>query len=495
VLSAVAGRSAGGARPGFLELGATLLAAVLVAHATPVPRARRRRRAAVACVAVVGAALSADVLLHVWVPADPWVAGLAPWGAGTGLAGSGAAGWAWTVAALAWTRGTWLARRPPSAAVAGTSLVVGALAFLAVFAGQASSRGGAFRTATASAGWLLFVWFFAGFAAVAWAYEQGLERTTVQRRAHAPEASWVVVLAVPLGIVAVLALVVAFAAGGAGPPVGRGLTDAADGVVLALYWLFEKDPRTWWLRLFHGLASLRVGTARAAHAHAGRAARDGGSWIVVALGAMLDALLVAVVVYGLVRVARWLMRRLRRGEERRPTAAPEERESIFSWSHLLGQLRQGLLLALRRLRAQMSRRAASSSTAVVAAPGPRVPADPVRAAYVHFLRAADAARQGRAPSETPLELAARLGHGPAVPRPALFDLTSAYNATRYGGVRADDGTGARAATSADVLAAALTGPPAVGPQAPPAAGPLRPTARGSGGSSRPRGAGRRRDAR
>ena len=425
VFSAITGTT----RQWFLALVVPLILAAVVARmiATPHWRHRRTRQLVLLTAGLGGAAASTAVLWQVW---------------------RHAVGWAIAVAVVASLRGTWLGRRPPEPRSAVISMSLGAAAFVLVFVAQAASPSHAFAASTHVAGWLLFVYFFAGFAALAWAHEHQLERSLLRRSNHAPSGAWFAGLGVPLSIVAALSLLVGFAAGVTGRPVAHALVDVGSGIVLAVQWLFEKVPRVWWAHLFRALTQFFDRLTGLSHAtahgsHAGRAPH--ANPVAVAIGIVLDAVVVAATLFAVGKLAWWLIQRALGHRGLSPERVPEERESIFTWSHFFGQLRRALANAFRRgarrrreVPASIARRAAHET-------------DPVRAAYLGFLVAARAARLGRAPWETPLELEARLEKD--LPLAPLGDLTESYNLVRY--AEEDAAALADDARAAAVLAVSL----------------------------------------
>ncbi|MGH8980169.1 MAG: DUF4129 domain-containing protein [Acidimicrobiales bacterium] len=415
---------------------------------------RRLRQLTLALVVVVGAGLTAGVIAGLGahgalgsLVAHPWALGRA----------GRAAKWAWAVAILAWGRGTWLGLSAPSSSQVSASLGVGAVVFLCVFVAQHVVHRAAYAHATGSAAWLLFLFFPVGITAAAWLHERGVERSVLRRLVARPGGAWIVLLTVPLALVALLALLI----GGGGGPVGTGIVDAARAIGGAIAaagdWLAHLLPN------FH----LHAGAPRP-QAH-GRSApgklppaphEHALTWLSVTISVLVAVAVVVVVVL----VARVALSAIRRRTAAQPDAGgDEERESIFSWDHVLTQLRAAWRHLLAHLRPRP--RPSSASGALAAMETADVDDGSARAAYRRLLRAARAAGHGRAPSETTAELEARLGAALAgtLDGEPLATLTAIYDRARYGEV--DTGAAERgvATVAADALARALSGTAAPGP--------------------------------
>lgn len=435
LVDVLADGTAGPARPAvdlpFLAFALPALLAVVLASWGG-RRLLLARLLAAAALAVVTAELVASL-----TPGVPVFASLAGPVAGRAIL------WASIVAVLAWGRGSWLGFAPPSVAHATVSVLFGTVVIVVVLAHRAAAHTPAFGRATADAWWLLVVFFLAGFAAVASAHVRSVEHAATRGAASGPGGAWVAAMSVPLVAVVLVALLL----GGGGTVVGpaaASLARAIGGAVTSAgTWLFA--------HLFGSLHPSAHAASATLHLHGGAAGR--GSRTRSSPPAFVRVLVVAVVaVLGigvlavLARISYLIVRRLRRG--RSPEAAREQRSSVFSWAHLLAQLRA--VLARIRLPTRARQPAAAERPATMEPAVETAALDPVRAAYRRFLVAVRAATLGRHPIETARELAGRLD----LDGPALDSLTGVYERVRYGGTDSEGGV-AMADAAADALTTEL----------------------------------------
>lgn len=478
VFDALSGRS-GGASPSHVDLpylAFALPASVAVATVSSVcllwegagPLARQRwlRDAGVVVVAVLGAAVTAGLIAGLSAPGSIWAVAFHPWALpANGALSIRTVGWAWAAAAVTWGRGAWLAVAPPNPRQAGGSIVIGAIVFLVVFGDQVSSHGGALSRTTGDADWLLFLFFPVGVTAAAWVHERDGQRGASRRAAPAASGAWLMALLVPFALVALVALAVGGAAGVVGPGVARAARAAGGALVAAVDWLFTHLPSVFVRPRFVFKSTSGIGVA-----HLPKGAKLVHPHAPAALGIVLVVLICLVVLAGLAFLAHafvvWLLSR-----RRRPSGVEEDevRESVFSWAHLVAQLRAGLRRLIGRLVAFLSRLGRRRRGAP-AAPGwlgetagaaGAQEDDSVRAAYRRFLAAVRAAARGRAPGETPRELAARIaaddrwGETVELPEEQLRALTALYEGVRYAGNEPGEPGLDAARAGADALATAL----------------------------------------
>ncbi len=465
VVGALANGTAGPHRPKldlpYLAFALPALAAlVIVSLGRGRPGADRSgprrwaRRLAVAAAVVLGVALSAGLVASSSSSGTTWAVAFHPWTLPAHhLLASRAARWGWGIAILGWARGSWAALAPPSLRQSATSLLLGALVFLFVFAHQIGASSTGFRRATGDAGWLLFVYFPVGGTAAAWAHERGVERRALRTSGTAPSGAWLAVLTLPLAVVAVVALAVGGAATVVGPAAARVGRLIGSGLSAAGDWVFSHLPQ---ISPPRGKAlKLTLPKTRLGHRHAPLASSH-PSALGIALLCLLCLLLLGLLALGVRASVRWA-RRLRR---RREVEVDEERESVFSWGHLGDQVRRALLGLSTWLVGLLRRtRRADATVPPGTAPQAHGHADPVRSAYRRLLSAASSAQRGRTSSETPRELARRLTSLPELERlgtPELRSLTAAYEGVRYAGLDAEPYAD-RAASDAEVLARALVG--------------------------------------
>ena len=183
------------------------------------------RTALVAGIVIVGTAVTAGVVSGYSVPGSFGAVAVHPWTV-VGRVPSATAALAWFAASLAWVRGTWLGVQQVSFRHAVGSVAISFGAFIILFAVLATHHEPALHAATPG-GIALFVVFFAGAAAVlALVHERDLETEALERPNSRPSAIWLTVLAVPMLIVAGIALAVAAGIGQFAALVGRGVERA-----------------------------------------------------------------------------------------------------------------------------------------------------------------------------------------------------------------------------------------------------------------------------
>jgi hypothetical protein len=380
-------------------------------------------------IVVAAMAATAGILTAVLSHAGWATAGFQPWDLHDPVSRS-TLKLAWWIAVVTWLGGLWLGSDElrESQAVSAVGLAVAALTLLFVAAAVDHSAT-LHRTTGRAAVLLLAVVFPGGGAVLALVHERDLERRSLRRPSTTPSGAWLAALAGPMAVVSAVAVLVALAVGPLAPLVGRGLRLAAlgvaAGIVDALRWLGHFLP--------HGQIHLRAPTQpvrrqlRLAPLRPGRPSE----WVTIVL-VVVAALAVGTL---LVMVARALLRLYRGRTRRAGTAAAavegERVDSVFSWGHLLQQIRAWARRRVRALTRQHAAAPADRGAGPPASPEP-VP-DSVRAHYRRLLAAAGAAGHGRSPSETPLELERRLAFlHPEGAGDHLDELTQLYDRVRYG---------------------------------------------------------------
>jgi hypothetical protein len=376
-----------------------------------------------------------------------WSTAFRPW-TSNGHPAAVAAGVAWTAAVLAWSRGTWLAAKPPSFRHAAWSVGLGSVALLAVFAGRLDHHAPGFVAETGNVGWSLLLFFPVAGTSLALVRERDLEEEVLARASTTPGLAWLTVLAVPLLVVALLAVAAGLVLGTGGSAIWRGISRGAGAVGGGI-----EGAARWLWNLWNGGHTrpappprIRPATGGPGRGHAIHPAFT----VPTAVWAVLAVAVSAAVVWWLIRnastITRW--RPTQTAEE----TAAEERTSTFSWRRLIAHLAAGLARFRRVLR-----RRGRAAPALQAPPEDRHTEDDpglprVRAAYRSVLAAARLAGLGRRESETAREFETRLAPGlTAGAGGALRNLTSSYEAARYGDK----------ATSSDVETAAVADATAV----------------------------------
>ncbi len=457
-----------GSRPAdvpYAAVAVPAVAAVGVAGLSVRFLRRWLRTAIVALVAVIGAAVSAGIVADVIGPGGFVTGGFVtvafhPWDL-HGPITLAAAKLAWVIAVVTWAAGLRLGRGELDASLATPSVVVAAGAMVLFFGVGAISGDAAFAHETTAAIIMLLVAFPGAVAVLALVHERDLERRALNRNGAGPAGAWLAAIAVPMAVVSGAALVIAIVVGPLAPLIGRALRAAVDGIGAGLVAVVG-----WLAHFFHG-SKARPKPVRAAqtvpHALAPHHAGPTPQWLTI-VGIVFGAVIVGVVLFFAGRALLRLYRRLAaRARPRATPAGDEEVESIFSWAHLLDQLR-GILR--RRLHRRWQRSGRAEPGAVSAdTPVPGTP-DSVRAHYRRLLGAARAAGVGRRVSETPIEFGRRIvgvidtegneGH--------LDRLTDLYDGVRYGEAPSGPDDVAAAGIDAEAVAALLAPPDAGAPQ-------------------------------
>ncbi len=409
------------------------------------PRAARVTVAVIATVAfaVLGAAAVGTLTRAGWRGR----LAVAPWDAsGGGEVGSVLLVWVVTLAV--WGRGLWLAAAPPSPRAGAWSLGLGAATMVGIAVARAAGAHGATRVSTATAACMLLVWFALGSLALALISERKLEREVLGASRARADRTWLTVMAGPLLGVMVVALLASIG------PVGKGIIDGIEAIVTGTWWLVatiahagaslfghhhqhlpkQRDHQTSIHKPHHKLPPNRK-----------RQRSGAGATPFIAAGAVA-----AILAYAL--LAFWPSGLFGRGRGGSTEAEHEERDSTFSWSHLLAQLTG----RLRRLMRGRRRRGADGVAARRAAtPAHAFEGDPVRLAYRRMLSTAHGAGHPRSATDTAREFEARLSHDAPDAAPSLHELTRHYEAVRYGRRPPDPAAAARAAGATDEIAAIL----------------------------------------
>jgi hypothetical protein len=441
-------------------LGFAIPAVAAVATIAPTARLRRRwwqRALIIAGIAVAGAAVTAGCLSELSVAGSVWRVAVQPWSS-QGHHTAVVAGAAWFVAIVAWTRGTWLGTVRPSFRHAAWSTGLSAIAFIGIFAGRAPHRDISFRATTNDAGALLLVFFLLTGTVLALIRQREIEKEVLYGTSAGPGFRWLGVLAVPLAFIAGLSLLVAVGGG----PLVRLAGRAARVVIRAIGWVLAKlwhlVPRSGQGRTAqqpHRLVNAPSPGAQPPLRHAANVPMV--AWEVI------GALSVAAVIWLALRYLRPHL--LRRSQDSSPEV-DEERDSIFTWSHLIEQFQLALLRLLARFRRRWHRNEAVHDTTPGFGPGEvwLDTIEDIRAAYRRVLVVARQAESPRAAAETAHEFERRLSHAfytsPDNDSSAsLHVLTSLYQRVRYGDSCLNDHELESGQAAADAVIAQLEGLP------------------------------------
>jgi Domain of unknown function (DUF4129) len=440
----------------FLSFAIPAVAAV-TAVATTARLGWRRwpRSLLIAVIAIIGAMITAGCLSELSVTGSAWRAAVQPWSS-QGHRLAEAAGAAWFVAIVVWTRGTWLGTVRPSFRHAAWSASLSAIAFVGIFAGRAPHRDVIFRATTSDAGALLVLCFLLTGTALALIRQREIEREVLYGSSAGPGFRWLGVLVVPLALIAGVSLLVAVGGG----PLVRLIGRAVLVVVRAVRWVFTKLGH-----LVSGggqkrpaPAPLRPTRSPSPVAHA--PLRLSGS-VPIVVWAVVGALIVAAVVWLVIRYVRprWLRRTHSESSD-----VDEERDSVFTWSHLIEQLHLAVSRMLDRLRHLWRRKeTARPTTPGVALEGATLnPFEDIRTAYRQVLVVARQRQSARGAAETAREFDHRLSpvlfnSAESDPSTSLHVLTSLYQRVRYGDDRLDDPELESGHAAADAVIAQLQG--------------------------------------
>ncbi len=416
----------------YVSFAVPAVTAVVAIAATARLRWRRWRRALlIAVIAVLGAAITAGCISTLSVAGSAWRVASHPWSS-QGHRAAVAAGAAWFVAIVAWTRGTWLGTIRPSFRHAAWSAGLSAIAFIGIFIGRAPHRDESFRATTGDAGALFVVFFLLTGTALMLIRQREIEREVLYGSSAGPGLRWLGVLAVPLALIAGVSLLVAVGGG----PLARLVGRAAVGVVKGIRWIFTELGH-----LVPGGGRRRQPAQKPflpAHTRppvARRPLRLSGD-VPIVVWEIVGALSIAAVIWLALRYLR--PRRLRRSHDE-SSDVDEERDSIFTWSHLIAQLRLTLLGLLDHLRRLWRRHETAHG------PTPQVevgvhrlgPFEDIRATYRRVLVVARQRESPRGAAETAWEFERRLSHdfdagGESDASLSLHDLTTLYQRVRYG---------------------------------------------------------------
>ncbi len=442
----------------FLAFAVPAVAAVVAIAATARLRWRWWQRALlIAPIAVVGAALTAGVISELSVAGSVWRVASHPWSSQDHRAVV-VAGAAWFVAIVAWTRGTWLGTIRPSFRHAAWSAGLSTIAFIGIFVGRAAHGDIGFRATTRDAGALFLAFFLLTGAALALIRQREIEREVLHGSSAGPGFGWLGVLTAPLTLIAGVSLLVAVGGG----PLVRLAGRAALAVVRAIRWVVTElghlVPGGGQARRPAQKPPLPIRTpSRVAHP----SLRLSGEIPIVAWE-VVGALSIAAVIWLALRYLRprWLRRAHDDSSE-----VDEERDSVFTWSHLIGQLHltlRRLLGRLRRLR-HRTQTAPGSTIRVEAQENWLGSFEDIRTAYRRVLVAARQRESPRGPAETAREFERRLSHGFDISAEgdasaSLHILTSLYQRVRYGDDRLREHELQSGHVAADVVIARLENP-------------------------------------
>jgi hypothetical protein len=417
------------------------LAGVLVAH-------DRLRFLLRVVLAIVVGTMSAGVIGVAYLHGSFLTFGLHPWTVPAGPESSEAAA-GWFVAAIAVARGSWLGSVELGRRHVVNSLIAATSAFVVFFLVAVTHRSEvAYAGEVRAAEVLLLVCFPFAIALLAVVSERERERNALRNRLSRPTVAWLGAVLVPMVVVAGIAVALALGVRPLIPLVagvlrraGLWVLDVLDDILSFIGSLVHLPARTQTHVIVRsgGVSHLRAGSSRTP------------AWISV-LGVILAVALLGLLLVVALRAIRAFLRRRRPRKAQTTPLLDEERDSVFSWSHLLDQL----LGVLRRL---LGGRAAADtemrgaiSAELAGGEGRRS----VRSHYRQVLAAARIAGYPRRVFETPLELDSRLAPlTDEVAARALSNLTDLYDSVRYGGHLATSDEVASAGADAEAFVAAL----------------------------------------
>jgi hypothetical protein len=384
-------------------------------------------------VLVCGIALTAGLVSQLSRPGSFGPVSLHPWTV-VGRVPSATAALAWFVAVLAWGRGTWLGFAPITFAHAVRSVAISVVAYLILFAVLATNHEPTLRTATRGSGWLFIGFFAVAAATLALVRERDLEKHALLGPSSRPSLAWLTVLGLPLAAVAGVALLLAAAIGPLAPIVGRAVARAAGTIGSAIASVARAIGRL--IPRGHPTKPSTHVPRRALRPPTSSAPPRPVHSTIHGPALAWELLTVVVVLAALVLLVRAVrpMRLRRRPEQVTPERV--ERDSVFSWRHLLAQLWALLARPFGRRKPPTL----ASGILVTTDVPPVVDVSEVRQQYRRLLVATNSIGLGRQPSETTHDFEQRLG-AEVLPPPETADLdrlTRLYDRSRYGG---DDGTG------------------------------------------------------
>jgi hypothetical protein len=429
-----------------LAIVATIAIALASFAGVVVARDRLRLTLRVALGLVAGT-ISAGVIGVLYLHGSFLAFSLHPWTVPPGPESSESAA-GWFVAAIAVARGSWLGSVELGRRHVANSLIVATIAFVVFFVAAVTHRSeAAFAGEVHAAEVLLLVSFPFAIALLAVVSERERERNSLRNRHSRPSIAWLGAVLVPMAGVAGVAVLLALDL----RPLVRLLGEAVRRVAL---WVLDvlDDLLSFLASLVHLSVhtQTRVTSRSGGTAHFREVSSRTPAWISV-LAIVLGAVLLVVLAVVAFRALRALLRRRR---PRRAQVAPlldEEKDSLFSWSHLLDQL---LGMLRRWFGGRIDGESEMAGTMKRDPDGAGLGS--VRSHYRQVLVAARAAGHPRRAFETPLELDSRLepltdeGAGRA-----LFNLTNLYDVVRYGGHLETSDEVARASADADTFVAAL----------------------------------------
>jgi hypothetical protein len=432
----------------FAALAIVATIAVALASFAGVVVARDRLRLTLrVALALVAGTISAGVIGVLYLHGSFLAFSLHPWTVPSGPASSESAA-GWFVAAIAVARGSWLGSVELGRRHVVNSLIVATIAFVVFFVVAVTHRSDvAFAGEVHAAEVLLLVSFPFAIALLAVVSERERERNSLRNRHSRPNIAWLGAVLVPMAVVAGVAALLALDL----RPLVRLLGEAVRRVALWVLDVFD-DILSFLASLVHLSVhtQTRVTTRSGGTAHFKEVSSRTPAWISV-LAIVLGAVLLVVLAVVAFRALRALLRRRR---PRRAQVAPlldEEKDSLFSWSHLLDQL-LGVLRRWLGGRADGGGEMPGSTTRDSGGTGP----GSVRSHYREVLHAARLAGHPRRSFETPLELDSRLAPlADEEAARALSSLTDLYDVVRYGGHLETSDEVATSGADAEAFVAAL----------------------------------------
>jgi hypothetical protein len=396
---------------------------------------------------LVAAALGAGALGALYLHSSFAAVSAHPWSIASGAPGT-EAGIVWFVSSLAVLRGAWLGSTELSSKHVTVSLGLAAVAFAVFFSAETLHRNDPLlRAQLHPAVVLLLLAFPVAIALVAVVNERDLERSVSHEGVARARLAWIVAIVVPMGAVAALAGLLIIVAGPGLPLIAHLLRVLAHWMIVAADDLF-----TWITSWFHLRAKVLPPPTKAGGGSLHERIPRGGAplWIAILAASMAAGVLLAMLWFCF-RTLRQLVRRRQRRVRTATVDETEERDSVFSWSHLLDQIRA--LLARWR---DGHRHVADGPAAIDLDQTLDLGATSVRRHYLQLLVAARAAGLGRRASETSTELRDRLTSSDvSIEGDRLKALTAVYERARYGEQLESDAERIQAGQDARLLVDAL----------------------------------------
>jgi hypothetical protein len=384
---------------------------------------------------IVVLALFAGILANVSLPGSLWRSGFLPWSIGSGRSSS-ITTLAWFDVSLIVARSVQIALFKDNFARSIRSVVVACSVYFALFLAIATQHNTRLNQATKYVEPIFLAYFLFAIVLLRLSRADDLEISADRERSPASDVRWRLLLALPLIIVAAIALVISAALGSKSSALHHAILDFAHAIV----WFFREIEHGFSYAVTHVALAIVDVISFFVNLIVGHHKEGAVTKVAKTTTTTLPAptnhapigltiALIAIFFIALAIALRWLLKNHKPAPLTPGHTGGDIRSSTFTWRGFFSQIITGLRLLFRSMLKKLRRRRADPGVLAAAKLAP----DGVRREFQRVLREAMRIGIGRESTETAHEFATRIDQSFDAPgQQALSRLANAYDRVRYG---------------------------------------------------------------